>query len=171
MTDPAGQRAVGITAVARVEDGPGTWGHRSHGEPVEVGSWAAIERAIQRLDGASYNELTISRCLARDAEDSSQSDCENLSVGGGEDGRVSVIHVATRPNGIVFHMAVQRDRGEKIETRTIGGQGSDLPSKRWVSKDVALRAVRSFMEHGGMAPDMDWEFDFLDPGGAPLLLK
>ena len=50
----------------------------------------------------------------------------------------------------------------------IGGQGSDLPARRWVPKGIAVRAVRYFIEHAGMAPDIGWEFDFLDPGGAPV---
>ena len=112
--------------------------------------------------------MIISRGLLKWLGDPNRTDSEDLIVGGGEDGRVCVVHFATVAEGTIDYMAVQPERGDVIETRTVGGQGSEMPSRMWVSKDLAQCAARHFIGHGGRAPDVEWEFDVLDVGGAPI---
>ena len=167
LHDPVVPDEVELRASQRAEEDLGQGGSRTNYEDVDARSWGEVKTAIELLDGAHYSELGISRGPTGSPGDSQREDTEDLILGGGEDGRVSVLHVAVAPEGIVSYMAVEPERGDAIETRTIGGQGNDHPARRWVSKDAAVRAVRHFVERGGRAPDVAWEFDFLDRREGP----
>jgi hypothetical protein len=168
MTHRVVPDGIEFRATARVEDGPGEWGQLSHGRDIDPTNWREVEDSIERLDGQHFNELSLSRGPLGSLADPNRSDGEQLIVGGGEDDRVCVQHFSTTQKGIADYLAIERHRGDEIEMRTVGGQGTDMPARMWVAKQVALRAVQHFIEHGGRDPAIDWEFDFLDPGGAPV---
>jgi hypothetical protein len=134
------------------------------GEP-SFDFWAQIVRAIELLDGDEFSELGVSRGPIGFMADPNRDGVEDVLIGAGGDQLVSVMHFAKTAQGTVDYFAVQRQRGDDTEIR--GPWGTELPARMWVAKEVATRALHHFVEHGGRAPDLDWEFDFLDPAVGP----
>jgi hypothetical protein len=147
---------VTVRVICRVEDGPGTWGSRSHGESVDPSDWPAVETAIRRLDGKKYNEISVLRCPQPPGDE--PVNCSSIYLGGGEDNRVSVQHME---NDAEDYLASEPARGESPEIRTYGGQSTELPAKWWISKDVACQAVRHFIETGSRDETLTWDLDTL----------
>jgi hypothetical protein len=73
------------------------------------------------------------------------------------------MHMEYVAAGAVDYFVAEPERGDAIETRTYGGQGTEMPARWWVSKNLAVQAVRYFIEHGGRAPSADLAVRYVRP--------
>jgi hypothetical protein len=86
-----------------------------------------------------------------------------MIVGGGQDGRLTVGYVWVAPDlRPHYWFLTDPTRGDLLETRTIGGQGTDLPGRLWVARTLAMKAGRHFFETGGRDPSFTWALDNVD---------
>ena len=129
------------------------------GPEQEVGdaSWDEIDAALTRLDGSTYNEVSLERAPDQDGSQ------ETMIVGGGADGRLTVAYTWLGPDqSRHWWFLSDPSRGDAVETRTVGGQETPLPGRLWVSRSEAAAASSHFLLHGGRNPDLIWVVDIVD---------
>jgi hypothetical protein len=129
---------------------------QSRYEDSQAPGWDAVEAAVRRLDGASYDGISLGRWLAGAT---SEDPGETLYVDGGGRDRVYVMHMSDSGEGTVSFRLVEKARGDALEWGVAGSQGVDYPARFWVTKELALRAVRHLFEQGGRDPELEWEPD------------
>jgi hypothetical protein len=129
---------------------------RGRPESVRNPDPSAVSHAIRRLDGEVYNSLTLV------PEPVGPSSPDFLSVSGGR-GHRYLVGYHERGGEIIWY-AAEPDRGDRLEENVVGGQGTELPARWWVTQGIALEAADFFIEHQTRDPDLVWE---PDPGLMP----
>ncbi len=120
-------------------------GISSNGRDTQDPTWADIEAAVRRLDGRVYTNAIVGGKGEA-----------HLLVGGGSEGRYIVY--ATFDNMSFANLT----SSPSSSTRTVlftGGQDGDYPSHTVVSLEDALKAARTFAEHGEIEASLTWELD------------
>ena len=126
----------------------------------ESPTWAEVEAAIGGLDEAHLDQVILTRWWPA-AQGGQSVEDESLYVDGGARNRVVVTQMLELAQGTAFYQVVERARGQVHEDGLMGQQTVDLPAMFWVTKDLAVAAARHFVEHGGRAPDLDWQLDVI----------
>lgn len=104
--------------------------------------WAPIAKAVGALDG---NTKTIV-CLEGDRG-------THMDIGGG--GSEGCVVALTYDNAKFYTLIDPAAAGENIAVK-VGGDARPYPANMLVSKDVALKAAKTFAETGAAEPSLHW---------------
>lgn len=114
-------------------------------------TWADVEREISALDARAQTLVILAPPPPKGAPEGDQ----HLAVGGGADGHFIVY--ATEDN-LNFWNLTDPERGgaERKVRMNIGGQEGEYREAQFVSRELALRAARRYVEDGQRAADLVW---------------
>jgi hypothetical protein len=120
-------------------------------ETIKNATWADVEREIAALDARTQTLVMLAPPPPKGAPEGNH----HLAVGGGSDGRFIVY--ATEDN-LNFWNLTDPERSEAKATvrMNIGGQEGEYREAQFVSRDLALRAARRYVEDGQRAADLAW---------------
>jgi hypothetical protein len=114
-------------------------------------TWADVEREIGALD-AKTRTLVM---LAPPSPEGAPEGDHHLAVGGGGDGRFIVY--TTEDSRNFWNLTDPEKRGAERKVRmNIGGQEGEYREAQFVSRDLALRAARRYVEDGQRGADLVW---------------
>ncbi len=114
-------------------------------------TWGDVEREICALDGAVHTLVV----LAPPSPLGPPSGDHHLAIGGGLDGGLIVF--VTEDNLTFWNLRNPENRGAtRVVRMSIGGQEGDYRAAQIVSRDLALRAARRYVEDGQRAGDLEW---------------
>ena len=114
-------------------------------------TWADVEREINALDARTQTVVTLAPPPPRGAPEGDH----HLAVGGGGDGRFIVYTTEDNLNFWNLANPEKRDAERKVRMN-IGGQEGEYREAQFVSRDLALRAARRYVEDGQRAADLVW---------------
>jgi len=113
-------------------------------------TWADVEREIGALDARTRTLVMLAPPPPKGAPEGEH----HLAVGGG-DGRFIVY--TTEDNLNFWNLTDPEKRGaERKVLMNIGGQEGEYREAQFVSRDLALRAARRYVEDGQRAADLVW---------------
>jgi hypothetical protein len=114
-------------------------------------TWADVEREIGALDARTRTLVMLAPSPPKGAPEGSH----HLAVGGGGDGRFIVY--TTEDNLNFWNLTDPEKHGAEHKVRlNIGGQEGEYREAQFVSRDLALRAARRYVEDGQRAADLNW---------------
>ena len=114
-------------------------------------TWGDVERAIGALDARAQTLVILSPVPPKGAPEGDH----HMAIGGGEDGRFIVY--TTKDNQHFWNLMDPMKRGVDRKVRMlIGGQEGEYREGQFVSRELALRAARRYVEDGSRAPDLTW---------------
>lgn len=114
-------------------------------------TWADVEREIGALDARKQTLVTLAPPPPKGAPEGDH----HLAVGGGSDGRFIVY--MTEDNLTFWNLTDPEKHGAEYHVRmNIGGQEGEYRGAQFVSRDLALRAARRYLEDGHRAADLLW---------------
>jgi hypothetical protein len=114
-------------------------------------TWADVEREIVALDARTQTLVMLAPPPPKGAPEGDH----HLAVGGGGDGRFIVY--TTEDNLNFWNLTEPEKRGAERKVRmNIGGQEGEYREAQFVSRELALRAARRYVEDGQRAPDLTW---------------
>src|ERR1700728_1403128 len=110
-------------------------------------TWVEVEGEISALDGRTKTLVMLAPPPPKGAPEGDH----HLAVGGGGDGRVIVY--TTEDNLKFWNLTDPEKRGAERKVRmNIGGQEGEYREAQFVSRELALRAARQYVEDGRRAP-------------------
>ena len=112
---------------------------------VDSPTWQEVEKAICRLDGHKYTDMTLGG-IGGDPY---------IAVGGGAGNYFVFIWTQDERNLILSKCGEMEGR----ETLIVGGQAADFPCRQIVELADAVRAVHAYFITGKPDPSMTWEED------------
>ena len=114
-------------------------------------TWADVEREIGALDAQRQTLVMLAPPPPKGAPEGDH----HLAVGGGGDGRFIVY--ATEDNLNFWNLTDPEKRDAERKVRmNIGGQEGEYREAQFVSRDLALRAARRYVEDGQRTADLVW---------------
>ena len=114
-------------------------------------TWDDVEREITLLNARTQTLVMLAPPPPKGAPDGDH----HLAVGGGGDGLFIVY--TTEDNLNFWNLADPERRSAERKVRmNIGGQEGEYREAQFVSRDLALRAARQYVEDGHRAADLLW---------------
>jgi Immunity protein Imm1 len=114
-------------------------------------TWTEVERAISALDGRTETLVILAPASPIGAPEGDH----HFAIGGGREGR-SIVY--TTEDNLSFWNLIERPQqgDERPVLLRIGGQEGEYRSNQPVSRELALRAARSYFEYGHRDPSLEW---------------
>jgi hypothetical protein len=110
-------------------------------------SWAEVEEAIRRLDGAEYNDLYLDRPSQRGS----------LAIGGGAGRYFVMLTLDARTEDESWLVATREAAADTTESLVVGGQPGLYPARQVVELNAALAAATDFRLTGDPSESLRWE--------------
>jgi hypothetical protein len=114
-------------------------------------SWGDVEREVGALDGRTQTLVMLAPAPPKGAPEGDH----QMAIGGGTDGHFIVY--ATDDNLSFANLIDPEKRAADRKVRMlIGGQEGEYCEAQLVSRELALRAARRYLDDGRCAPDLTW---------------
>ncbi len=115
-------------------------------------AWSDVEREIGALDARDRTLVILAPPPPLGAPEGDH----HLAVGGGGEGRFIVY--TTEDNLLFWNLADPAKQGDERKVRmNIGGQEGEYRDAQFVSRELALRAARHYLEIGERAAGLVWK--------------
>jgi hypothetical protein len=114
-------------------------------------TWADVEREVCALDARAQTLVILAPSPPKGAPEGDH----HMAIGGGSDDRFIVY--TTEDNLSFWNLTDPEQSGAEGKVQmSIGGQVGDYRKAQLVSRDLALRAARQYVEDGRRAADLIW---------------
>jgi hypothetical protein len=118
---------------------------------VTTPTWADVEREICALDARAQTLVILAPPPPKGAPEGDH----HMAIGGGSADHFIVY--MTEDNLSFWNLVNPEKRGAEGKVQmNIGGQVGDYREAQFVSRDLALRAARQYVEDGRRAADLAW---------------